>query len=79
MMCPGCKAESFELLETCKVCGTPMVASRRMTREIRAAGGGELPEMLDQDAIEVGEDDLAGALDSPAPDPASDDGGPPFG
>ena len=77
MTCPGCGAESFDLLETCKICGHPLVASGRRPREVRAAGGWGLTETLDDDAIEVGEEDFAGALIA-GPGPADDDGGPPF-
>ena len=76
MTCPRCGAESFDLLETCKNCGAPMVASEAAPG-IRAGRGRDLVEMLDDDAIEVGEEDLAGAL-SIGPAPADDDGGPPF-
>jgi len=70
MTCPGCGSESFDLLDTCKICGTPKVARAVTT-------GRDLVETLDDDAIEVGEEDFAEALTA-APAPVDDDGGPPF-
>ena len=32
MKCPGCGYESFDLLETCRRCGAPMAAARRVGR-----------------------------------------------
>lgn len=71
MKCPGCGYASYDLLETCKRCGAPMVAGAVAT------GGGSCREGLDHDAIEVGQDDLDGAF-AAIPASAADDAIPPF-
>ena len=113
LKCPGCGFESWNLLETCGHCGSPMTATaaaqgvlpadpaddllglrfepehstpgqplpgrrrRQGAPETRAARGGDLVEMLDDDAIEVGADDLDMVYPA-GPGALEDDGGPPF-
>lgn len=57
--------------------GVPGRRRRRATRESRVVRGGDVIEMLDDDTVEVGEEDLDRAL-SASPGLVEDDDGPPF-
>ena len=92
MKCPGCGYESFDLLETCKHCGAPLVASvARAPADDPAttcwacASSRSAPASLRRRCSTTTRSrsertDLdAATLISPAPAPSEDDGGPPFG
>ena len=86
MRCPGCGYMSFDLLETCKRCGAPMLAATVApgVPQLRPDAPGSAIEQKpsDADAIEVGEHDLDRALSpgavSTADSPIVDEGGLPF-
>ncbi len=77
MKCPGCGYASLDLLETCKHCGTPMVATTVAPVANRVDLDGDFVEMLDDDGIKVEDDDLD-RVTVFGPGSIDDDGDPPF-